>query len=136
MPDLNWKPKGITSAQAELARATAKNAEAAQNKRIFHNEEAIAAGRKVPGLDAADRAVMRMRAAAKDRELLAQPRPLNESLEARTGRLEAEIRRLRAMIDGASISASAACNEEDATITVTVTLNWGGGGGGPPPPGP
>ncbi len=144
MAGLNFSPKGITSAEAYLADATAKNKQAkddaAQQERIAKHDQGVAEGRVVPDLNPADQAVVRMKAHAEHMDAFKSLPPVPPSRvpdhNERIARLEAELdladdavadaqaaaAAAQAAVDALTTrveSFSAVCNG-DGTITITV----------------
>lgn len=100
-----------SSAQQFLDKATAKNAEEAQKRRINNAKDAQASGHVVPNLNPADRAVARLQNHAASMKLNAEfylkPPSENQDLRDRVARLENVLQLTLDSLNGATITCSA-----------------------------
>jgi hypothetical protein len=111
----------MTSAEQHLAKAKAANEQAAQARRIDNFTTGKAAGLKVPDLNPADEAVLRMKkhaAALKEFKEL-PPTDRNSDIRDRVARLE---NLLQLTLDSLNANTIEAVCNMDGTITVTLTL--------------
>lgn len=111
----------MDSAHSHLAKVTEQNRvareKAAQQARIEQHAAGVAAGRVLPDLNPADRAVVRMQQHAVHMEQFRALRPVPREPELldRVARLENTLQLVLDSLNGATIE----CNEEDSTITLT-----------------